>query len=121
MLETNDISIGQDKWIKWIELDPNDESLFNVDQLFEPTEQFWKYLETECVAACCGIDAFALWPEDIKNASKHFDLTELKDQLSTMKDDVVQVYKNVIISKRLNNLFDKKVFIQLIDHISSCV
>ena len=121
MIMTKDISIGQDKWIKWVGFDPKDESLFIVDPLLEPTEQLWKNLETECVAACCGIDAFALWSEDIKNASEHLDRKELKAQLSRLKDEVVQADKNIVVSKRLNNLFDKSVFIQLIDHISNCL
>lgn len=116
---TKDISIGQHQWIKWVELDPNDESLFNIDILLESTEQFWRFLETECVPGCCGIHAFALWPKDIQNASKHFDRKELKVQLSRLKDEVVQVDKSIVVSNRLNNLFDKSVFIQLIDHILS--
>jgi hypothetical protein len=119
MVETKDISIGQDRWIKWVELDPNDADLYNLDHLLEPLEQLWQNLETECVAACCGIDAFALWPEDIENASKDLNTIELKNHLVQLKKDVSQVGTNIIVSKRLNNRFDKKVFIQLVDHIST--
>jgi hypothetical protein len=119
MVETKDISIGQDRWIKWVELGPNDADLYNIDHLLEPLEQLWQNLETECVAACCGINAFALWPEDIENASKHLDTINLKDHLLQLKKDLTQVDKNIIVSKRLNNLFDKQVFIQLLDHIST--
>jgi len=119
MVETKDISIGHDRWIKWVELNPNDADLYNIDHLLEPSEQLWRNLETECVAACCGIDAFALWAEDIKNASKHCDSKELKLHLLKLKNDLTQVDEKIIVSKRLNNIFDKQVFIELIDHISS--
>ncbi len=121
MVETKDISIGQDKWIKWVELDPNEPDLFNIDDLLEPLEQLWKNLETQCVAVCCGIDAFALWPEDIQNASKYLDKEELRGHLTGLKSQLARLNKNIVVSTRLNNLFDKKGFLQLIDHILRCL
>lgn len=121
MVETKDISIGQDRWIKWVELDPNDNNLFDIDPWLEPTKQFWQNLETECVAACCGIDAFGLWPEDIKSAAQAFNREELVVHLSKLKDEVGQAKNNIVASKRLNNLFDRQVFLQLIDHVLMCI
>ena len=117
MQETKDISIGQDKWIKWIELDPNNKDEFEIDPSLESTKPFWKNLETECVAECCGIDAFSFWPENIQKASKDFDTIGLKAQLVKLRDAVIQSNSKVVVSERLNNLFDKKVFVELVDHI----
>ncbi len=119
--EIKDISIGKDSWIKWIELDPGDDNLFDIDPLLESTKNFWLDLETHCVAECCGIDAFALWPEDIKNAATSFSEHGLKQQLLTIKDAITKTECNIVISKRLNNLFHKRVFIQLLDHIIGCI
>jgi hypothetical protein len=115
----NDISIGKDNRIKWIELDTNENSEFDVDDFFEMTEPFWENLETLCVAECCGIHAFDLWPESIKSASKNLNSMELKNKLLKLRSDVVKANKKIIVSKRLNNLFDARVFINLVDHIVS--
>lgn len=37
-----DISIGKDKWIKWIEFDSTNEKLYNIDLLLEPTWDFYQ-------------------------------------------------------------------------------
>ncbi len=58
-------------------------------------EEFWKYLEVECVAECCGIDAFSFWVEDINRAAmnskiKNLDIaidTAIKE-FSNLKDEV---------------------------------
>jgi hypothetical protein len=117
MVETRDISIGQDKWIKWIELDPNDKDEFDIDPSLELTKQFWANLEINCVAGCCGIDAFSFWPEDIKQASKGFDKIALRAQLDQLKEDVIRSNIKIVVSERLNNLFDKRVLIELVNHI----
>jgi hypothetical protein len=121
MEETKDISIGEDRWIKWVELDSNGDDLYNVDPLLEPLDQLWNELETLCVAGCCGIDAFALWPDDIQNASRNLDSEKIKFQLSKLKVELSKVDKKIICSKRLNNLFDRQVFLEVIEHISSCL
>ena len=56
---TKNISIGKDEWIEWVEFDPQNVDLFELDLLLKPTEKLWKALETECVVGCCGIDALS--------------------------------------------------------------
>ncbi len=114
-----DISIGKGQSIKWIELDNNDGDLLRIDALLDPTIPFWKSLETQCCAECCGIEAFALWPEDIRRASLEVDAAELKKQLMRLKAEISKSHCNIVVSSQLNNLFDKRVFISLIDHIVS--
>jgi hypothetical protein len=102
MLETDDISIGQERWIKWVQLDPDDKDLYYIDHLLEPLEPLWKNLETECVAACCGIGAFALWPEDIQIVSKHLNSKELKLHFLKMKNELLLIEQKIVVSKKLN-------------------
>ena len=65
----SNISIGKDKWIKWVDFNRyvydqcipiNYDQCFEIDYLLEPTFDFWNKLETECVAGCCGINAYNL-------------------------------------------------------------
>lgn len=120
MSKSPNISIGEDRWIFWIDLN-HSETPFNIDDYLKPTQSFWKHLETECFSACCGIDAFALWPDDIKNAS-----TQLKDlnviqELIKLRLLISNRPENSLISFFLNNMFHKNVFLQLLDHVISCL
>ncbi|HPH99701.1 MAG TPA: DUF6331 family protein [Chitinophagaceae bacterium] len=113
----NDISIVKEKWIEWIDFPPSFEP-FDIDYLLEPIDELWAKLETECVSACCGIDAFGLWPEDIAKAVETMDKAALIHDLKNIKKELT--FKNeavILISGRLNNLFDKMVFLQLVDHL----
>jgi hypothetical protein len=62
----DDISIGPDKWITFFDINGRQAGAVDLDPLILPMEEFWSLLETNCVAGCCGIDAFSVWPEDIE-------------------------------------------------------
>ncbi|MBT1696054.1 hypothetical protein KK083_04140 [Fulvivirgaceae bacterium PWU4] len=118
MTTAKDISTGKDKVIKWIGFDAcNDSDIFEIDDLLKPSFDFWDKLETQCMAACCGIDAYSFWEEDIRNAIKGCDKPQLTSTLKYTKAEILQSNRTVVSSSRLNNLFHKHVFIQLIDHI----
>lgn len=74
----NDISIGKDKWITFIDLVDGQRDAIELDEILKPVEPFLNMLETECVAACCGVDAYSLWPDDIATAAKRLDPIELR-------------------------------------------
>lgn len=112
----DDISIDKDKWITCIALD-HTQAILDIDAFLEPTISFWKYLETNCVSACCGIEAFALWPEDIKHAKQQMNDLHIKQKFEKLKYDLLEQSETQLISSYLNNLFHKTVFIQLINHI----
>ncbi len=114
MVESKDISIGEQKYIKWVDLDLKS-NVFEVD--LKTTEHFWKYLEIECVAECCGIDAFSFWREDIEKAKINLDDKNIKQELIDLKYKIKSINEKVISCSYLNNLFDKNVFIELLDHI----
>ena len=116
MNSTNDISIGKNKWIKWKDFDPVGKNILEIDDLLKPTFEFWDKLETQCMVACCGIDAFALWEEDIIKASNDFNKVKLINEFQQIKIFIINAKEEIVASTRLNNLFDKSVFIELIDH-----
>jgi hypothetical protein len=122
MATTKDISIAENNWIKWIEFDPiDDNAILEVDSLLEPTFDFWDGLETECVAGCCGIDAFAFWEDDIMRSSNKVDTTQLVGDLKNVKTALIKSAKTIVLSNKLNNLLDKEVFIKLVDHILTTI
>jgi hypothetical protein len=122
METTKDISIGKDKWIGWIDFDSTNASdLFEIDDLLWPTFDFWDKLETQCVTGCCGIDAYSFWEEDIKLAVDKIDKAALIKNLLAAKAEIESTSETIVTSEKLNNLIDKSVFIQLLDHIVTTI
>ncbi|NOS91901.1 MAG: hypothetical protein HOP30_08260 [Cyclobacteriaceae bacterium] len=112
------ISIGEDKWITWIDFDEKDNvNLLDVDAFPVFTFDFWDKLEIHCLAECCGIHAYSFWEEDIKIALGKTDKAELVKCLILAKEEVARRGETIIISGKLNNLMHKQVFIQLLEHI----
>lgn len=122
METTKDISIGKDKWIGWIDFDSTDDNdLFEIDDLLRSTFDFWDKLETQCMAECCGIDAYSFWQDDIKLAVGKMDKVDIVNKLLSAKKEIESRSETIVISEKLNNLIDKSVFIQLLDHIVTTI
>lgn len=66
----NDISIGEDRWLSVPDLNHGTGESLDIDQFILPMEPFWRMLEVHCLNECCGIDAFALWPDDLQKAAR---------------------------------------------------
>jgi len=113
----NDISIGQDRWITFVDVDVNGSAPTKIDHLIEPMEEFWRALETECLAECCGIDAFNLWPEAIRRAAGEVTDPELPNKIGALRAFVAGSVEESFVSSRLNNLFRRGVLLELLDHI----
>ena len=107
------------QWIPFIDVAGRTSQVIRLDDFLEPMHDFWKHLETECVAACCGIDAFNFSPENIRIAAAKSQNTSLPKQLTTTKQFVQKSPNGVYICGQLNQLFDGRVLIQLLDHISN--
>jgi len=114
----SDISIGKDKWITFIELDSRQSNAIQLDEILKPIEPFLISLETECVAACCGIDAHALWPDDIANAAKHSAIANLPQRIDNAPKRIIETGGDSFVSHSINNFFDRQTLIQLIYHIA---
>jgi hypothetical protein len=118
MTTSKGISIGDNKWIKWGNFNPsNNSEIIEIDELLKPTYDFWTGLETQCVAECCGIDAFSFWEDDIKKAISYKDKVQLIKVFNNVKTEIINSTKTIVSSSRLNCSMDIEVFIQLIDHI----
>ncbi|NUA31864.1 DUF6331 family protein [Cupriavidus basilensis] len=57
MANQGDISIGEDKWIPFIDLQGKYHDAVDIDEWLAPILPLLDWLETECIAGCCGIDA----------------------------------------------------------------
>ena len=113
----NDIHIGAHETIQWVDFDATNSELFDVDHILGKYDDFWLSLQLECVAECCGLDAFRFYPEDIANASKQYEQTPLKEDLLRLRKEVMETDRQIVVSRCLNNLVEKTVFVKLLDHI----
>ena len=114
---TKDISIGKDEWIKWIEFDAISIEPLEVDEILEPIKPFLKGLETECMAECCGIDAYSFWYEEIVQSSAELNKNELENHINIIINKLSSSNKEVVSSTILNQLINREVFIQLLEHV----
>jgi hypothetical protein len=112
-----DISIGKDQWIIFGDLGDDQANAFEIDVLMTSLLSMWKALETECVSACCGIDAFDLWQDDVLSNTTEFDHVKLIRELSKLKTEVAELENEVLVSSTLNNYFSKTTFLQILDHL----
>ncbi len=115
----NDISIDDGLWIK-NDVDVNClKEAHEIDVTLIQNPQFWNLLEQECVSACCGIDAFIFWSEDVSHIAKQCGREELKFQFSQIIKAVLIIDSEVFISKRLNTFFKKSALLKLLCHIEN--
>jgi hypothetical protein len=115
------ISIGEDRWISFIELDGRQGEALDIDPLLEPIQSFLGLLETKCVVACCGIDALGLWPEDVVRAQRNCHDPDIGWKVTTARDQIAQCGCDTLVSHKLNNYFDRRVLLAVLDHIKSCL
>jgi hypothetical protein len=116
--ENLDIEIGEEKMIKWIFIDTGSDAVYDADPVLDKYREFWQALQHYCVADCCGISAYRFYPSDIHNAAKEIDAAKLKNDLEQLQQTLLSRNEDIISSNALNHLMDKKVFLQLIAHIT---
>ena len=111
------ILISNNLFIEELPVDYNGK-LLDLDPYIAPLNIFFDKLEVECVRECCGIQAFSFIPEDIHKAlvglSAETIVTQLKAMQTTIEE---QWWCKTVSSTILNNNFNRKVFLQLLDHI----
>lgn len=109
-----DISIARGRWLRVrpVTADVGHE----IDDVLEESMPIWDALETECVAGCCGIEAFCFWPEGLaqsRRALREVDVVQvlqrLRDVVAAGNDD------DVLVSTRLNTLFVRASLVELLD------
>lgn len=120
----NDISIGQDQWISFGKLADGQASAVQIDPALAPIMPLIDRLETECVAGCCGIDAFGLWPDAIEQAIATMDQSELGrlvSDLASAQGEIERLPCEVVVSMRMNQSFRKAVFLEVLTHLRNVV
>lgn len=115
------IDIGEGNVIQWIGWDADSVNVYDVDHLLDPNNKFWLGLETVCVPECCGLHAFDWTSDGIKIASTKSDVDGVKRTLDSAIHALEQRDEKVICFTRLNQLFDRTVFINLLQHLKNSV
>ncbi|NVO29600.1 MULTISPECIES: DUF6331 family protein [Hymenobacter] len=124
------LSIGPEAHIDLLGFDPFSDSLLcfshtqdtpaNTAQgALAPLDVFWNNLEVACVAACCGVQAFGWWPDDICRAAQGLNQQSLVEALRQTKQTVLSANKDVVSYDRFNQLFARASFLRLLDHLLS--
>lgn len=89
--------------------------------MFVDIFQLLDVLEKNCVAECCGFNAFDFFQETIFSVVFGMDADVLINALGRAIVDVGRVETSVVVSSRMNNFADKRVFVALLRHIKSCI
>ena len=111
------ILIGNNLFIEELSIDCSGK-LLDLDPYIAPLNAFFDKLEVECVRECCGIQAFSFMPEDIHKALVGLSSESILTQLKAIQTAIEEQYWcNTVGSTILNNNFDRKVFLQLLNHI----
>ena len=115
------ILIGNNLFIEEVPVDYNGK-LLDLDPYIAPLNIFFDRLEVECVRECCGIEAFSFMPEDIQKALAGLSAKTVITQLKAMQTAIEEQYWcKTVGSTILNNNFDRKVFLQLLNHIKKTI
>ena len=117
----DDILIGNDEWIRFVDIVGRTEGAANLDAFIVPMESFWRSLEVNCVSECCGINAHSFLPKDIWNAVRNCRDAMLKQKLTRLRQHVDGVSEDCVYSTILNQYFDRAVFSNLLDHVIATV
>ena len=111
------ILIGNNLFIEELPVDYSGK-LLDLDPYIVPLNTFFDKLEVECVRECCGIEAFSFMPEDIHKALVGLSAKTVITQLKAMQTAIEEQYWcKTVGSTILNNNFDRKLFLQLLNHI----
>ena len=116
----HDIQIGDETWIEFISLDGRYEQALDIDALLAGLWPLICRLETHCDAGCCGIDAFDFTCESIDTALLELDRAQLHAACLQARAAVAAAGSDVLTSKTMNHIADKRVFLQLLGHLERC-
>jgi hypothetical protein len=117
----DDVLIGNDDWIRFVDITGRIENAANLDAFIKPMESFWRSLEVNCVSECCGINAHSFLPKDIWNAVRQCRDAALKEKLTRLRQHVDGLSADCVFSPILNQYFDRAMFSRLLDHVIATV
>jgi len=81
-------------------------------------KQLFDGLEINCDRMCCGVEAFSFAANQIQEVSSKLKL-HLTHEINQIITKVESIDTNVVGLTILNQNFEKKVFIKLLNHIKS--
>ena len=116
-----DIQIGDDAWIDFISLDGRYDQAIDIDALLDGLWPLICRLETHCAAGCCGMDAYDFTREAVAAALLEMDRAHLHAACAKAKEAVTAAASDVLTSAAMNHFADKRVFLQLIEHLDACI
>lgn len=119
--QSDDLLIGEDEWITFVQHDWAKETWLYIDDILEPLEPLFARLEKYCVAECCGLEAFSFTREDIILATSQLETNLLADALNETVRKLELLTNDVLGSKRLNNGIDRGTMIDLLRHIRDTI
>jgi len=116
-----DIPIGEDAWIENIDIAGRYAQAVDIDAHLAGLWPLLERLETECVADCCGFDAYDFTREGIAAALPGLEPTQLHAAYAAATRALAALPGDVILSSRMNNLAHKRMLLRLLEHIDSCI
>lgn len=117
----DDVFIGNDEWIRFVDITGRIQNAANLDEFIKPMESFWRSLEVNCVSECCGINAHSFLSKHIWNAVRQCGDAALKERLTRLRRHVHELSTDCVFSSILNQYFDRAMFSQLLDHVIATV
>ncbi|GKW10333.1 DUF6331 family protein [Pectobacterium punjabense] len=117
LIKENFISIGDDDCIVLPDLTGRYQQAVNVDYLLEGLLPLLRRIETECMAACCGFDAFDFYAETLYATARKLEPAAFGPMLHNAIEQITLLDTTVVSSRVLNGLADKQAFIALLQHI----
>lgn len=119
--EIEKLWLEKDKSIEWVAFDAQNCDAKYIDNLLNPFTDFIKQLETQCVAECCGIQAFAFYEEDIARAMKMEPVDGLLDKWNALVSAIEGMNDEVVASSQMNQLISRETFCVLLRHIENAI
>ena len=116
-----DIQIGDNAWIEFIDLDGRYTQAIDIDALLGELWPLICRLETHCVAGCCGMDAYDFTREAVETALLELDRAQLHAACAAARIAVAATASDVLLSNTMNHYADKRVFLQLLEHLDECI
>ena len=116
-----DIQIADDAWIEYIDIAGRYDQAIDIDALLDGLWPLICRLETHCVAGCCGMDAYDFTREGVATALLKLDRAQLHAACAAARIAVAATASDVLLSNTMNHYADKRVFLQLIEHLDECI
>ncbi|PLY40780.1 hypothetical protein CSZ94_19300 [Janthinobacterium sp. ROICE36] len=115
------IQIADDAWIECIDIAGRYEQAIDIDALLDGLWPLICRLETHCDAACCGMDAYDFTRDGVATALLELNRAQLHAACLAAKVAVTAVASDVLTSATMNHFADKRVFLQLLEHLDACI